>query len=121
MSQHEGLPVSGYRPQSVEAVATVNASKVMEESVLRLLDSLASDPSIDKRWLAVGRTHIEQGFMAVNRAVFQPQRVDLPNAIDGMKTVFMTGYACGMDCDRDTPFSPQAEAAWQAECEKVAR
>jgi len=69
------LPVSGYRAQSKSAVTLVNTNKRIEEEVLRILDTLALDEGIDKRWLAIGRTHIEQGFMAVNRAVFKPSRV----------------------------------------------
>lgn len=74
---YESLQVAGYRPQSREAVETVNAVKEMEEHVLRLLDEIADDLMLaaDKRWLATGRTDIEQGFMAVNRAVFKPERV----------------------------------------------
>lgn len=72
---HNGLPVPGYRPQSDAAVEAVTLNKDVEERVLRLLDRLAADPGIDKRWLAIGRTGIEQGFMAVNRAVFQPARI----------------------------------------------
>jgi hypothetical protein len=30
------------------------------------------------RWLAIGKTDIEKGFMAVNRSVFRPSRVALP-------------------------------------------
>lgn len=75
MTQHSGLPVEGYRPQSGEAVAQVNLNKQMEEHVLRLLDELAANPEVDGRWLAIGRTSIEQGFMAVNRAVFKPSRL----------------------------------------------
>lgn len=73
----EGLPVAGYRAQGADAVATVNRNKQAEEAVLRILDHLADDPEVDKRWLAIGRTQIEQGFMAVNRAVFRPERVML--------------------------------------------
>jgi hypothetical protein len=76
--KHEGLPVAGYRAQSAGAVHSVNANKEIEERVLRLLDHLAADPDTDKRWLAAGRTQIELGFMAVNRAVFKPARVQLP-------------------------------------------
>jgi hypothetical protein len=32
---------------------------------------------VDQRWLAIGRTHIEQGFMAINRSIFRPERVKL--------------------------------------------
>ncbi len=78
--KHEGLPVHGYLPQTDHAVGKVNRNKQTEESVLRLLDHLASDPAVDKRWLVIGRTAIEQGFMAVNRAVFKPARVELTDA-----------------------------------------
>lgn len=71
------LPVAGYRDQSNDAVALVNGNKVIEEQVLRILDDLAARDDVDKRWLAIGRTAIEQGFMAVNRSIFKPERVKL--------------------------------------------
>ncbi|WP_323036237.1 cyclic nucleotide-binding protein [Pararhodobacter sp.] len=73
----DGLPVHGYQPQNPKNVALVNAMKEHEESLLRVLDSLAADGA-DPRWLAIGRTQIEQGFMAVNRSIFKPSRVGLP-------------------------------------------
>jgi len=76
---HRGLPVSGYRAQSASAVDEVNRNKELEERVLRRLDQMQQlDPHVDLRWLAIGRTHIEQAFMAINRAVFQPARATLP-------------------------------------------
>ena len=72
------LPIAGYTSQSDDAVATVNRNKQAEERLLRLLDELAATSGVDQRWLAVGRTHIEQGFMAINRAVFRPTRIRLP-------------------------------------------
>lgn len=76
--EHTGLPVAGYQAQSQEKVDVVNTNKQAEETILRILDDLANRHGINQRWLAIGRTHIEQGFMAVNRAVFQPARVTLP-------------------------------------------
>lgn len=73
----EGLPVPGYRPQSAESVAIVTAMKITEEKLLRALDDLAAREDVDKRWLAIGRTQIEQGFMAVNRSIFRPARLRL--------------------------------------------
>lgn len=81
MSTHEGLPVAGYRPQTGATVDLVNANKREEERLLRLLDGLKNDPTIDQRWLAIGRTSIEQGFMAINRAIFKPSRVKLPGEV----------------------------------------
>jgi hypothetical protein len=72
----EGLPVPGYRPQTSAAIESVTAAKEIEEHVLRLLDELQRDTELlcDQRWLAIGRSHIEQGFMAVNRSIFKPAR-----------------------------------------------
>lgn len=70
-----GLPVAGYRPQPDEAIALVNENKKIEEQILRLLDSMKTNSDFDQRWLAIGRTHIEQGFMAINRSVFKPERL----------------------------------------------
>lgn len=73
----DGLPVAGYRSQSEKNVALVNHNKVLEEQILQILDALQGNPNVDQRWLAIGRTDIEKGFMAVNRSIFKPQRVEL--------------------------------------------
>jgi hypothetical protein len=72
-----GLPVAGYRPQSKENVDDVNVNKALEEIILRRLDDIADARRCDPRWLAIGRTHIQEAFMAINRAIFQPQRVEV--------------------------------------------
>jgi hypothetical protein len=79
--EHQGLPVAGYRPQSAEAVDLVNGFKADEERLLRALDAMADsggEPRFDPRWLAIARTALEQGFMALIRAVFRPARIRLP-------------------------------------------
>jgi hypothetical protein len=83
--QHQGLPVAGYKPQSEEKVALVNENKALEEQILRQMDRLVAMPAgtVDPRWFSIGRTAIEQGFMAVNRAVFQPGRASLPGDVQG--------------------------------------
>lgn len=93
---HKPLPVHGYTPQSDAKVALVNSFKVDEERLLRKLETLdktfdpVDEPGLDqtyearydRRWLAVARTHFQEGFMALNRAVFQPQRIKLPEDDD---------------------------------------
>lgn len=78
MTEHAALPVSGYTPQKQETIDLVNHNKRTEESILRALDEMKSSPDYDQRWLAIGRTHIEEGFMAINRSIFKPQRIKLP-------------------------------------------
>ena len=76
-SEHKPLPVAGYKSQSEANVALVNNNKKLEEIGLRLLDELAALPDVDKRWLAIGRTHMEQAWMAINRSIFKPERAKL--------------------------------------------
>jgi hypothetical protein len=81
-----GPPVSGYRSQSDANIALVNEFKVDEERLLRKIDALMNEvPESTSAmvtdqfgWLLEARSHIQIGFMALNRAVFQPGRVKLP-------------------------------------------
>ena len=75
MTDHYPLPVAGYTPQPDSKVLAVNENKQIEETVLRRLDYLKENPEFDQRWLAIGRTHIEQAFMAITRAIFKPERL----------------------------------------------
>ena len=75
MTMKKGLPVAGYQPQPDTAIDRVNANKVAEERLLRTLEGMGD---CDPRWVAIARTHFEQGFMAMNRAIFQPSRITLP-------------------------------------------
>lgn len=84
MAEHQGLPVAGYQPQPEAAINTVNANKVAEERLLRQIEDLIRLKRGDPRWCAVAKTHFEQGYMALNRAIFQPGRVTLPE--DGATT-----------------------------------
>jgi hypothetical protein len=76
----EGLPVAGYVPQNAAAIDLVNLNKEAEERVLRVIDLLMDGKmEVDKRWLAIARTDLQKGFMALNRAIFQPRRISLPD------------------------------------------
>jgi hypothetical protein len=78
MSMTRGLPVSGYTDQPQEKIDQVNMNKATEEQILRTLDLMAQHKAADPRWLAIARTHFDQAWMALNRSIFQPQRVTLP-------------------------------------------
>ena len=81
MSKHKGLPVAGYRPQTTAAVERVNGHKIIEERILRIIDALQAIGEGDPRWLEIARTDLEKGFMALNRAVFQPSRIEIPGEL----------------------------------------
>lgn len=78
MSEHKGLPVHGYLPQSEDKVEIVNANKVSEELLLRRIEMLDQSGLCDRRCLALAKTGIQEAFMWLNRAVFQPARINLP-------------------------------------------
>lgn len=69
------LPVAGYTAQSEQAVALVNQNKRLEEMILRQFDIIEEMTGVDPRWFAVGKRHIETGFMEINRSIFRPQRL----------------------------------------------
>lgn len=65
-------PVTGYRKLSSAEIVTMNGIKALAVEVGRLCDDLALLPDSDKRWLAIGRTQLQTGFMAVVRSVARP-------------------------------------------------
>lgn len=75
MTDHQPMPIAGYTAQSDDIIKTVNENKQLEETVLKQLDALKARTDVDQRWLAIGRTHVEEAFMAINRALFKPQRL----------------------------------------------
>lgn len=81
-TNHPVTPVAGYTQQPQWKLDAVNANKEMEESLLRNLDLLKGRAEVDQRWLAIARTHLEESYMALNRAIFQPQRIKLPGDTD---------------------------------------
>ena len=80
---HPGLPVKGYRPQSQNNVAIVDEHKVLEERVLRRIEMIGAMPDMDARMAALAKTKVQEAFMWLNRAVFKPTRVDLPEDDNG--------------------------------------
>lgn len=66
--------IKGYRELNEAEISAMNEIKAKAEEVAVLLDSIANRPvvSLDGRWLSIGRTHLQQGFMALTRAVAQP-------------------------------------------------
>lgn len=73
-------PVAGYQPPSDLILAAVNANKEIEERILRDIETcfISDELDCDIRWLSVAKTHIQEAYMAWNRALLKPQRVKLP-------------------------------------------
>lgn len=80
-------PIKGYRPLQPEMVELANKNKLIEELALRQLDRHVRNhdsKEIDQRWVSLARTHLQIGFMALNRAVFQPTRIEGDIDVDAL-------------------------------------
>jgi len=65
--------ITGYRKHSAQEVDAVNTTKGIENDLGRWIKQLQADlPDVDGRWVTIARTHFQEGFMALNRAVFKP-------------------------------------------------
>lgn len=64
--------IRGYRELSAEEIGMMNAAKGLAEQVGAFIETLEGEPTLDKRWLAIGKDHLQQGFMATIRAIAQP-------------------------------------------------
>lgn len=96
-NQHQ--KITGYRELTVEEIAVMNRIKALGEELSHLVEAIATDGGprvegtpadgldarvmvfeackasgrlMDKRWAAIARTELQQGFMALTRAVAQP-------------------------------------------------
>jgi len=66
-------PIKGYRELGQEELDDINALKLLGEVIGRQLAALAQKPQTDKRWIAIAKTHMQQGCMAATRAVAKPK------------------------------------------------
>lgn len=81
MSDDQGFkapPIKGYQDVPGWKTELVNEAKELEERTLRFIDRLRAHPETDKRLAALAFTATQEAFMWANRAVFQPQRIKLP-------------------------------------------
>ncbi|CAH5720593.1 hypothetical protein AI3018V1_5056, partial (plasmid) [Klebsiella pneumoniae] len=71
--------IKGYRDLSAEEIALMNEGKDLAQKVGAFVEKLeaaefaqTSDQTPDKRWLAIGKTDLQKGFMAVIRSIAKP-------------------------------------------------
>ncbi|QUE99342.1 DUF7681 family protein [Klebsiella pasteurii] len=72
--------IKGYRELSAEEIALMNEGKDLSEKVgefvakLEAAEFAQSNLQVpDKRWLAIGKTDLQKGFMAVIRSIAKPR------------------------------------------------
>ena len=64
--------IKGYRDLSAEEIAAMNKVKEVGAAVGQLVDELKAVQGLDQRWISIGATDLQKGFMALTRGVAQP-------------------------------------------------
>jgi hypothetical protein len=71
--------IKGYRDLSQAEIDVMNEVKTKAAEVGALVEKLrgmvgipGSAAAIDQRWISIGATHLQQGFMALTRGVTRP-------------------------------------------------
>lgn len=64
--------IKGYRELDAQEIESMNAIKTKAQEVGELIDQLDNMDQFDKRWAAIARTQLQQGFMALTRAIAKP-------------------------------------------------
>ncbi len=70
-NQHQ--KIKGYRDLSEEEIALMNEGKALAEQIGEYIGKLKSpNLGVDQRWVAIGQTDLQKGFMALIRSIAQP-------------------------------------------------
>ena len=64
--------IKGYRDLTQEEINLMNEIKSVGNELGNLIEMLESIPTIDKRWLSIGKTDAQKGIMAIVRSIAQP-------------------------------------------------
>lgn len=64
--------IKGYRDLSPEEIALMNEAKAMAEAVGALVEKITKTPGVDLRWVSIGKTDLQKGFMSLIRGIAQP-------------------------------------------------
>jgi hypothetical protein len=65
--------IKGYRELTEDDVTRINDIKDLEIAVGAFWRILVSEEPCDKRWAAIAKTHLEEGFSALVRSIAKPE------------------------------------------------
>lgn len=79
MVDNQHKKIKGYRDLSEEEIALMNEAKELSERVGAFVEKVESykdggnvNVTIDMRWLSIGRTDLQKGFMGLIRSIARP-------------------------------------------------
>ena len=69
-NQHQ--KIKGYRDLSEVEIAAMNDCKQVAAEIGTLCEKVGGMSGIDQRWLAIAKTDLQKGFMALVRSIARP-------------------------------------------------
>ena len=70
-NQHK--KIKGYRELTQAEIDLMNEVKAKGVELGELVTKLMNTDGLDKRWIAIGEAHLQQGCMALVRGIAQPE------------------------------------------------
>ena len=70
--ENQHRKISGYRELDETEIAAMNAIKAKGAELGELVARLRANAALDQRWVSIGATHMQEGLMALTRAVAKP-------------------------------------------------
>jgi molybdate-binding protein len=73
MIDNQHRKIKGYRDLTETEISAMNTCKKVAVDVGILCDEVASMPGVDQRWVAIAKTDLQKGFMALIRSIARPE------------------------------------------------
>ena len=70
--ENQHREIKGYRELSEGEIASMNKVKEMGQDLGEMVAVLRGMSEVDQRWVAIGATELQQGLMALTRAIAKP-------------------------------------------------
>jgi len=70
--ENQHRKIKGYKDLSQENINLINKIKMKSNEIGVLINELNENIELDKRWIDIGRTDLQKGFMALVRSVAKP-------------------------------------------------
>lgn len=72
MVDNQHKKIKGYRDLTEDEIALMNEGKELAEKCREFTERVKAEAGIDQRWLSIGVTDLQKGFMAVIRSIARP-------------------------------------------------
>lgn len=70
--ENQHREIKGYRELNREEITIMNNIKALGAPIGDVVAYLETREDLDQRWVAIGKTHLQQGLMALTRGVAKP-------------------------------------------------